>query len=89
MKPSGNVQYWVDCIIFLLFLLVSVSGGVLACCLPKGAGHVPFFFLSRFSWKMLHLWSGVMFVSLVFVHLLLHYRWIIVMTKKVFGARDG
>jgi hypothetical protein len=39
-------------------------------------------FLPRGTWSRIHAQSGIVLIALVLLHLILHYKWIIIMTKK-------
>jgi hypothetical protein len=38
--------------------------------------------------SIVHEWSGIIMAALVFVHLILHYEWIVCMTKAIFKKKD-
>ena len=90
MKKSTR-NYLVDLIMFLLALFEVVSGFVLWLILPKGGGYrgggglvvETTFLWSRDTWIAIHNWVGVALVVVVVIHLVLHWRWIVSMTKRL------
>ena len=76
---------------FLLALFEVVSGFVLWFILPRGGGYrggswsiaEASFLWSRDTWIALHDWVGVALVVVVVLHLILHWRWIVFMTKRL------
>jgi hypothetical protein len=78
-------NYWVDALMGLLALAVGVSALLLWVVLPQG------YFASRLLWLDIHKWSGLALSAVVLLHVLLHGRWLVRMTKRVaegFSERD-
>jgi hypothetical protein len=71
----------------LLALAQLVSGLVLWLVLPQGyrGGSGGVFLWSRGTWVDIHSWSAVVLVAIVIVHIILHWDWIVRMTKSYFG----
>lgn len=94
MRKSRR-NYIVDLIIFLLALFEVVSGFVLWLVLPRGRGYMggrgeelvteATFLWSRDTWLDLHNWVAVALLVIVVIHLILHWRWIVYMTKTIWG----
>lgn len=82
-KPKVN--YWVDAVIAAAFSVSAVSGLVFL--LPVGQGSVRVLGLSYRIWDALHLWGSLVMIAGVFLHLVLHSKWIACMTQSVFGKR--
>lgn len=92
-KATRN--YVVGLIMFLLALFEVVSGFVLWLVLPRGGGYMggrgggltteATFLWPRDTWIDLHNWVGVALLVIVALHLILHWRWIVHMTKTVWG----
>jgi len=70
-RPKLN--YIIDFFLFISFLIVSATGVML-------------FFMTQRRGNMawLHDWSGMVMIVLGFVHLVLHWKWIVCMTKNIF-----
>lgn len=96
MKKSTR-NYLVGFIMFLLAMFEAISGFVLWLVLPRGGGYrggrglttEGTFLWSRDTWIDLHDWVAVALVVIVTLHLILHWRWIVFMTKKLWLRRKG
>ncbi len=75
-----KVNYWLDLLITVAFLLSAVSGVVFL--LPVGSATV--FGVAYRTWDQLHTWSSLLMIAGVGVHLALHWKWITTMTRKTF-----
>ena len=76
----------------VLAALVVASGFILWLVLPSGGGYrgggglsdeTTFLSWSKHSWTGLHNWVGVALLVIVLVHIIVHRRWIVSMTKKL------
>ena len=91
-KPNrARVNYYVDIVIGIAFLLVTVSGLFLLFAGSGGyqGGRNPryaqeFLGVSRLLWKDLHNWGGILMTAGVLLHLVLHWKWIVCMTRNLF-----
>ena len=88
-KSTRN--YILNVTMFLLAFFEVVSGFVLWFVLPRSGGYRggrglavrTTFLWSRDTWIDLHDWVGVALVVVVILHLILHWRWIVYMTKRL------
>ena len=71
---KAMLNYWVDAATGIAFLLCAVTGILL---------------LPATWWHAVHDWSGVAMVAGTALHLVLHAKWIAVMTRRVAGGRAG
>lgn len=86
------VCYAVDAFLFLAGLLCALSGFVL---MAQGEGSYRggrneaslASGFSRSTWESIHEASGIAVTAGVLVHLWLHWRWIVQMTKALAGRR--
>jgi cytochrome b subunit of formate dehydrogenase len=91
VKNEARTNYWVDIIIGIAFVITAFSGLVLFFAGPSGgyrggrnpAYFEPILFLSRHTWKDLHNWSGILMALGVLGHLLLHWNWMVCMTRNL------
>ena len=96
MKKSTR-NYFIDLVMFLLGLLQAVSGFVLWLVLPRGGGYrggsglttEATFLWTRDTWMDIHRWIAVALLVVVVLHLILHWRWIIHMTKRLLHGPKG
>jgi hypothetical protein len=94
MKNKAKTNYWIDIVIAIAFLLSIVSGMVLYLG-PSGGyqgGRNPahgatVLFLDHHAWSELHTWSSIAMAAGVLAHLILHWTWLICMTKKLFQRK--
>ena len=88
-KATRN--YFLAVVMFLLGLFEVASGFVLWLVLPRGSGYMggrglasgATFLWSRDAWLALHIWVAVALVIMVVIHLVLHWRWIVLVTRRL------
>ena len=79
---KAKLNYFVDLLLAVSFLLVVVTGIL----------KFPGWFKLDLPWRLInniHDWSGLIMAFLVFVHLILHWKWIVSMTNKIFGRKKN
>jgi Domain of unknown function (DUF4405) len=86
-------NYIVDSVIGLGFVLTAISA--LAFLVPLNwidfsSSTTPTVLGINFGiWQLLHMWGGIVMIVGVVVHLLLHQKWIVAMTKKMLSTPKG
>jgi hypothetical protein len=91
LPVKARVNYWLDVLIAVAFVLAGVSGIVLLVAGGGGGyrgGRNPaalrdLLFLSRTAWKDLHDWSAIAMMAGVLGHVVLHAKWIGCMTRNL------
>lgn len=89
----GAILYWVAVAALLALLVQAVSGFVLWIALPRGDGfrfrgsgsrlaHDSFGF-DRATWLDIHDWTAVALITILLLHLLLNWRWVVGVTRRV------
>jgi len=84
-----NIQkknYWIDLLMVLSFFINAISG-IIIWLLYSPGGHarsVKFLWVYKYQWKIIHIWSGFLLIIFVLIHILLHKKWIMQMTKNIF-----
>ena len=80
-------NYYVDVVIGIAFLVTALSALVFLVPLnwiDFSASTTPTVLGVDFGvWQLLHKWGGIVMLIGVVVHQLLHWKWIVTMTKKV------
>ena len=75
----------IDIISFFFCLFLAFSGFILWKILPSGSGfhggreiieNNIFLGLFRYEWNQIHVYAGLIFIVLIFIHLILHWSWI-------------
>jgi Domain of unknown function (DUF4405) len=92
---SARIHLVVDTAAGAAFLIAGLSGLILRPALGGGGyqgGRNPFYNaailgLARNMWKDVHFWAGLAMVSLVALHLALHWRWIVCAIRN-FARRE-
>jgi len=87
---KAKLNYLLDAVIGLAFLLSGVTGIAFLLMGSGGyqGGRNPGFAtallgLSRATWSDLHTWASLVMIVGVVVHLVLHWKWIVRLTKKM------
>jgi hypothetical protein len=98
MVGRAKLNFVVDAVILVAFLVAAVSGLVLMT-MPHGGyqgGRNPDYnaavlSLDRGEWNDLHVWSSLGMMAGIVVHLALHWKWILCMVKRflTFGRRPS
>lgn len=69
-------NYLLDVLLGLLALTVALSAFLLWVVFPQG------YFAARLVWLGIHKWAGLALTLGVLLHVLLHWKWLIQMTKR-------
>ena len=89
MSKNAKLNYTIDVVIGLAFVLSALSGLVLFFA-PSGyqGGRNPYYlqpvlFLNTQTWDVLHTWGSIAMISGVGAHLVMHWTWMVCMTKRL------
>ena len=97
MTTRAALLYYTAVSAFLLFVLEVFSGFVLWLAVgggdglrggrgaAEGPGQEEFLTITRSDWIDIHDWAGVALLVIIGLHLVLHWRWIAQVTKRVFA----
>ncbi|MDT8375974.1 MAG: DUF4405 domain-containing protein [Mariprofundaceae bacterium] len=73
-----NSNFIIDVAAFLGFVTMTITGVLMRYILPPGSGHYSTIWgLDRHEWGSIHFWISVVFFSLLALHLILHWHWIV------------
>lgn len=89
MSSKAKLNYAVDVVIGLSFVLSALSGLVLFF-VPSGyqGGRNPYYlqtvlFLTTHAWDELHTWSSIAMIAGTGAHLVLHWSWMVCLTVRL------
>ena len=92
MSKQTRANWLIDAALFLGAVLAMLSG-VYFLFLPSGGyqgGRNPMYgvtiFFDRRTWEGLHTWGGVLMIVAAIVHLIIHWKWIKMTTRRVVSA---
>lgn len=72
------VNLIVDVAAFTAMLFLAATGMLMRFVLPPGSGHFKALWgMDRHEWGDVHFWIAVTLLSILVVHLFLHWRWIV------------
>jgi cytochrome b subunit of formate dehydrogenase len=100
MSPSNlskqTLRNWTLDAFLLGSGILTILSGIYFLFLPSGGyqgGRNPYYNLqvlfSRQTWDDLHTWGGVAMIAIALYHLVLHWPWLVSMTRKSFRAMFG
>ena len=82
-------NWLVDSVLLISALLVSISG-IYFLYLPVGGyqgGRNPYYgiqiLFERHTWSDIHIWTGVLMIVVILIHIPLHWNWVVNMTKRM------
>ena len=81
---KAKLNYWVDVSIGIAFVLSAVSGLVfLLPASPDSGLNAGVLGINYQVWDQVHTWGSLVMIAGVAMHLVLHWKWIIAMTKQM------
>jgi protein-S-isoprenylcysteine O-methyltransferase Ste14 len=91
---KAKLNYLLDAVIGLSFALSGVTGIAFLLMGSGGyqGGRNPGFAtallgISRTTWSDLHTWASLVMIAGVVVHLVLHWKWIVCLTREMVSSR--
>jgi cytochrome b subunit of formate dehydrogenase len=88
---NARINYIVDILIAISFLVTAITG-LIVFFFSSGVrqgGFQTFFGIIKGMWLVIHNWSGVIFIILVILHFVLHWNWVMSMTKNIFSKKTN
>ena len=73
------INYAIDLLLFVTGLILATSSLMVWVVLQKG--YSP----SWLTWIAIHKWSGFALVVEALIHVALHWKWLVAMTRRVLG----
>ena len=82
MNRRGYFNVVIDLVVAVSFALAAVSG-VYFRFVPGGRGAAdPMLLFSRTTWDLIHTWAGVAMVMAAVIHFVIHWKWVVKVTKN-------
>ncbi len=79
-KPALN--FIIDSVSFFAFVLLITTGVLMRYLLPPGSGRISTIWgWNRHDWGDIHFWIAVIFLSILALHLILHWDWVVCRIK--------
>ena len=95
MSSITKRNWWIDAVLFGSALIAALSG-LYFLYFPIGGyqgGRNPYYniqvLFSRHTWDDLHLWGGVVMIAVAMIHLILHWSWVVNMTRRMVKDLTG
>lgn len=92
LSLQTRMNWLVDAGLFISGLVATLTG-IYFLFLPSGGyqgGRNPYYGITilfdRHTWDDLHTWFGLAMIAIVVIHLAIHWRWIVTMTKQAIRA---
>jgi len=83
---KNTLNYIVDILMTIAFVITAISGLVIFFFLPSGVkqgSYQTFLGIIKGTWSTIHDRSGILFILLGLIHFILHWNWIVAMTKNL------
>ena len=88
-------NWWIDAVLFTSALIAALSG-VYFLYFPTGGyqgGRNPYYniqiLFTRHTWDDLHTWGGIVMIAIAAIHLILHWSWVVNMTRRAYKDLAG
>ncbi len=95
MSRITQRNWWIDAVLVSSALIAALSG-LYFLYFPSGGyqgGRNPYyniqFLFSRHTWGDLHMWGGVVMIAIAVIHLILHWSWVVNMTRRMVKDLTG
>jgi hypothetical protein len=89
MKRS-NLNFLIDAVAMAGFVVLTTTGVLMRYLLPPGSGRYSTIWgLDRHDWGGVHFWISIGLFSVLTLHLILHWRWIVNIVTRRPGQGSG
>ena len=78
---KAKLNYWIDLVIALAFVFSAISGIVFLFPVAESGRALG---VTYGVWDQIHIWGSLLMIAGVLAHLVLHWKWMVAMTKKTF-----
>lgn len=87
-----KTNYIIDLLALVSFIIAAISGLVIRFFMPSGVrqGRLQEFLgIQKGVWSEIHDWAGILLIIFAIIHLILHWDWIVCMTKNMFQSNKS
>jgi cytochrome b subunit of formate dehydrogenase len=87
-----KINYTIDFLALVVFVITAFTGLVLMFSMPSGVRQGRFQSLlgiEKTTWIKLHDWFGLVLIILVVIHLILHWDWLVLMTRNILKKKTA
>lgn len=84
-KPRLTYNIALDATVALSFLVCTISGAYFMAFPESGPSGQSFVF-TKTGWDLIHTWSGVVMTITAVLHFVLHWKWVVNITGKIFST---
>lgn len=81
-----KTNYIIDLLALVSFIIAAISGLVIRFFMPSGVrqGRLQEFLgIQKGVWLEIHDWAGIILIVLIVIHFILHWDWVVCMTKSM------
>jgi cytochrome b subunit of formate dehydrogenase len=86
----SELNYYVDILLTILFIIVAITGFVLYLAIPDGVQrgrYQEFIGITKATWTLIHNKSSILFTLFTALHFILHKNWMCCMTGNLFKRK--
>jgi hypothetical protein len=87
MNTAGRWNLILNTLVGFSFILTAISGIYFMFVQNSRWAVDPKILFTRYTWDMLHTWSGIVMIAAAVFHLIIHWRWVVNVTKKIFKTQ--
>ncbi len=83
-KPKLN--YIIDFLALISFVIAALSGLAIKFFMPSGVKQgrsQEFWGIQKGTWSEIHEWAGILLIIFIIIHFILHWEWVVSMTKNM------
>jgi hypothetical protein len=85
-----NVNYIVDILLFIAFLITGITGLIKWRLLIITLGIAELYFILPMGMiRVWHEWASFAMIILILIHLILHWGWIVITARKIIKGKMG
>lgn len=82
MNAAGRFNLVINALVAFGFFFAAISGVYFLVYLGGRSAVDPNILFSRLTWDMIHTWSGVIMIAAAVLHFIIHWKWVIKVTRK-------